>query len=191
VRLIVFDLGETLEHRGRLRAGARALLDALKASPDGEGHPPEMALLSDYGEAASPAESARLRKEYLAGLRSLGLARYFKPPDKRVTLSSDIGAFKPDKHLFRTATNKIKPGLPYHDVVFVTENAAHVRAARGLGMLAVQVSAPGQAGGEVDSLPELLPVLRRLLEFAPCTKTPAIRAARTESPAVPARGPAR
>ena len=181
MRLIIFDLGDTLEHRGRLRAGARPLLEAIKASRDGEGDPAELALLSDYGEAPSPAEAARLRKEYLASLRRLGLARYFTPPDRRVTLSTDVGAQKPDPRLFRAAIDKIKPGLPYHDVVFVTENAAHVRAARQLGMMAVQMSAPGQAGGEVTGLPELLPVLRRLLEFTPCAKTSALKAARTES----------
>jgi len=185
--MIIFDLGDTLEHRGRLRAGARALLDAIKASRDGEGDAAELALLSDYSEASSPADAPRLRKEYLAGLRRLGLARYFTPLDRRVTLSSDVGARKPDPRLFRAAIDKIEPGLPYHDVVFVTEDATQVRAARQLGMMAVQVSAPAQAGGEVSGLPELLPVLRRLLEFTPCSKPSALKAARTESVAQPSK----
>jgi hypothetical protein len=181
MRLILFDLGDTFERRGKPRAGAEALLGALNSLRDGEGNRPELALLSDYGVAASPADAARLRKEYLADLRRLGLARYFNPPDRRVTLSSDVGVFKPDPRLFRAAIDRIRPRLPYHSVVFVTENVVHVRAARELGMLAAQVKAPGQKGGEVDGLPELLPVLRRLLEFTPCAKTPAIKAARTKS----------
>lgn len=181
MRLILFDLGDTLERRGKPRAGADELLAALASSRDGEGHRPELALLSDYGEAASAAEAARLRKEYMADLRRLGLASHFRPPGKRVTLSSDVGVFKPDRRLFRAAIDKIEAGLPYHNVVFVTENAEHVRAARKLGMLAVQVGAPGQAGGEVDGLSDLLPVLRRLLEFTPCAKTSAVKATRTES----------
>ena len=181
MRLILFDLGDTLEARDRPREGSQALLSALQSARDGEGGPPEVALLSDYGMAASAPEAARLRSRYLAELHALGLARYFTPADRRVTLSSDVGAFKPDARLFRAAIDKIKRGLPYHRVVFVTENAAHVHAARELGMLAVLVSAPGQAGGEVDELAELLPVLQRLLEFTPCAKAPAIKAGRTKS----------
>jgi FMN phosphatase YigB (HAD superfamily) len=181
VRLILFDLGDTLEHRGRPRAGARELLTALQAARDGDGNTPDLALLSDYGLAASPAAAARLRREYLAELRALGLASYFKPHERHVTLSSDVGAEKPDPRLFRAAIDRVSPALPYHGVVFVTEAAAHVRAARELGMLAVQVSAPGKSGGEVDGLPALLPVLKRLLEFTPCAKTSAVRATRTGS----------
>ena len=181
MRLIVFDLGNTLERRGKPREGAKALLGTLASSRDGEGHLAELALVSDYGLAASASDAVRQRKEYLAELRGLGLARYFRPADRRVTLSSDVGVVKPDPRLFRAAVDKVERGLPYQHVIFVTENAAHVGAARELGMLAVQVSAPGQTGGEVDSLPELLPVLKRLLQFTPCAKTLAIRAARTGS----------
>jgi hypothetical protein len=181
VRLILFDLGDTLETRGKPRKGAQALLSALQAGRAGQGDRRELALLSDYGLAASAPEVARLRKEYLAELRALGLAGYFTPADRHITLSSDVGAFKPDARLFRAAVDKIQRGLPYHSVVFVTENATHVHAARELGMLAVQVSAPGQAGGEVKELSDLLPVLERLLEFTPCAKAPAVKAGRTKS----------
>ncbi len=181
MRLILFDLGDTLERRGRPRAGAQALLAALSSSRDGDGRAPQLALVSDYGLAASAAEAARLRREYLAELRRLGLARYFTPAERRVTLSSDVGAYKPDTRLFRAAIDKVKRGLPYESVVFVTENAAHVRAALELGMLAAQVSAPGQPAGGVEGLPALLPVLKRLLEFTPCAKTDAIKATRTSS----------
>lgn len=181
MRLILFDLGDTLEARGRPREGAAALLSALQSARDGEGNPLERALLSDYGLARSASEAARLRREYRAELRALGLDRYFRPAGRRITLSSDVGVYKPDARIFRAAIEKFERRLPYHSVVFVTENAAHVRAARELGMLAVQVSAPGQTGGEVDGLPELLPVLLRLLEFTPCAKSLAIKAGRTTS----------
>lgn len=167
MRLILFDLGDTLEAGGRPRDGADALLAALRKLRDGEGNRPERALLSDYDLAGSPAEAARLRKQYLSELRALGLERYFRPTARRVTLSTEVGVYKPDARLFRVALDKVEPGLPYDRVVFVTENASHVRAARALGMRAVQVSAPGQTGGEVDDLPGLLPVLRRLIESRP------------------------
>jgi hypothetical protein len=146
VRLTLFDLGNTLEAGGRPRDGAHTLLAALPTLRDGEGKRPEWALLSDYDLAASPAEPVRLRRQYLADLRALGLERYFRPTDRHVTLSTEVGVYKPDARLFHAALDKVKRGLPYDKVVFVTENASHVRAARTLGMLAVQVSAPRAAG---------------------------------------------
>ena len=101
MRVVLFDLGDTLERRGKARAGAKALLTALASSRDGEGAPLELALLSDFGLASSAAEAARLRNEYMDDLRRLGLAEHFKPASKRVTLSSDFGWVKPDARLFR------------------------------------------------------------------------------------------
>lgn len=181
MRALLFDLGDTLEHRGRPRPGAEALLLALRRVRDADGGVPLAALVSDYGLASSPAEAAALRRDYLRELRALGLGRFFQPFDERVTLSSDVGAYKPDPRLFRAALDKLQPYLSWHDAVFVTENAAHVRAARELGMLAVQVRAPGAKRGPGTALDELLPLLRRLLEFQPCAKAAPLRAARHAS----------
>jgi beta-phosphoglucomutase-like phosphatase (HAD superfamily) len=178
---LLFDVGGTLEHRGRPRAGAVALLSALRHVRDEGGEAPVLGLVSDYGLAATPAEAAALRREYLGELRALGLGRFFQPFDARVTLSSDVSALKPDPRVFRAALDKLRPGLSWHDAVFVTENAAHVRAARALGMLAVQVRAPGVKRGPGTPLEELLPLLRRLLEFQPCAKAAPLRAARHAS----------
>ena len=177
-RLLLFDLGDTLEHRGRGRAGAAELLRALRGAKDGEGRAPLFALLSDYGLAATAAEAAALRREYRGRLRATGLARFFEPFDERVTLSSDVGALKPDPRAFRAALDRARPGLAFHDAVFVSESAAHVRGARALGLLAVQVRAAGRRSGPGLPFDELLPVLRRLLEFAPCAKSAPVRLAR-------------
>ncbi len=183
MRLLLFDLGETLERRGRARAGAVELLTALRQARDGEGQPPLLALLSDFGLAATPAAAARLRRAYLHDLRAMGLARFFRPKGAHVTLSSDVGAFKPDPRLFRAAVERAGPGLGLHDAVFVTENAEHVRAARALGLLAVQVRAASAPRGPGLPFDELLPVLVRLLEFAPCSKAAPVRAQRYASQA--------
>ena len=178
MRIVLFDLGDTLERRGRPRAGAKELLAALATARDSEGERPELALVSDYGIAESPAAVKRMRREYVDDLRRLGLATYFTPASKRVTLSSDVGVMKPDPRIFRAAIDNLEAGLPFTRVVFITENAEHVRAARSIGMLALHVSAPGQHGGEVDGLSEVLPALRRLLAFSPAMEVPAFAAAR-------------
>lgn len=184
MRVLLFDLGDTLEHRGRPRAGARELLAAAQRLRDTDGEAPALALVSDYDLAATPGQAAALRRKYLGELRALGLARFFHPFDTRVTLSSDVGAFKPDPRLFRAALDKLRPGLSWHDAVLVTENAGHVRAARALGMQALQVRAAGVKRGAGLPLAELGPALRRLLEFQPCAKAAPLRMARHASVAV-------
>lgn len=181
MRLLLFDLGETLERRGRARPGAAELLRALGRVRDGDGEAPLLALVSDYGLASTPAEAAGLRRDYLRELRATGLARFFAPFDARVTLSSDVGALKPDARIFQAAVARAGPGLGLHDAVFVSENAAHVRAARALGLLAVQVRAASAPRGPGLPFDELLPVLTRLLEFAPCAKAAPLRAKRQAS----------
>jgi hypothetical protein len=76
---------------------------------------------------------------------------------------------------------KLNPGAHFHDVFFVTENAAHVKAARELGMMAVHFRGPGQAKGDVKALPELLPLIRQWIAFEPCGKRQAEAVGRTAS----------
>ena len=56
----------------------------------------------------------------------------------------------PDPAIFRAALDRLQPGFPFHQAVFVTERLEHVQAARALGMLAVHFKGPGQATGEVE-----------------------------------------
>jgi hypothetical protein len=59
--------------------------------------------------------------------------------------------------MFRAADAKAEPALALEDVLFITEYAEHVRAARLLGLQAVRVSTPGRTDGEVEDLRDLLP----------------------------------
>jgi hypothetical protein len=180
-RIVLFDLGGTLEAHGRARPGAAALLAHLRRARDGDGAAPLLALVSDFGLAASPADAARARREYRRELRATGLARFFEPFDRRVTLSSDVGALKPDARVFRAALERVSPGAHAHDAIFVSEHAGHVRAARTQGLPALQVRAAGRRSGRGLAFEALLPALLRLLEFAPCGKPEAVRRARHAS----------
>ena len=171
-RAVLFDLGNTLldEQTNRPLPGATELLDALGDVRDAEGLPVLSGLVSDWKMPRSPLEVEPLRQEYLQELAASGLDACFRPLETRVTLSTEVGVRKPDPAIFRAALDRLQPGLPFHQAVFVTERLEHVQAARALAMLAVHFKGPGQATGEVEQLPDLLELLKRIVTAAPPCK---------------------
>ena len=166
MRVVLFDRGDTLEHNGALLPGVIELLFAVQGMRDARRRPVESALVSDYYPAANAADIARLRAEYLESLGRLGIARFFEPYPRRVTLSSDSTDpefVKPSPRIFRAALDKLCPGLPFGCALFLTENGEHIRAARALGMTGVHFHGPGQTGGELGRLVDLIPILHRWL----------------------------
>jgi hypothetical protein len=161
-KLVLFDLGDTLETGGVLLPGARETLQAIATSGTGE-TAPVLCLVSDFLMPAEPEDVAGIRQQYYELLDGLGLRGFFEPVAERVTLSTEVGAFKPDPAMFRAAADKIDPGLDFGDILFITENPRHVLAARLLGLSAVHVRGPGQSAGDVESLPGLIPLVREFL----------------------------
>ncbi len=164
--MVLFDLGETLESDGVLRAGALEVLQEL-ADLRRDGRPAAvLGLLSDTRTPAGPDDLAAIVAEYRALLDELGIRRFFQPFSRRVTLSAQVGVGKPAAAAFRAAVARADPTLGFADVVFVTENPDHVRAARVLGMTAVHVRPAGSPGAGGAELPAVLPVVRDLLAAA-------------------------
>jgi hypothetical protein len=182
MRLVLFDLGDTLERAGTLRSGARATIEAIRRLRDDRGEPVVVALLSDFDMPETPAELPAIRRRYYAVLGRLRLRALFEPLAQRVTLSSEVGVYKPAARLFRAAADKVAPGLPFHDVMFITESADHVAEARRLGMRAVQVAA-GRARGEVQRLTDLVPLAEAFARFRSCAKHPGEAVGRAPSQA--------
>lgn len=180
-RPIFFDLGDTLEAGGALRPGALETLIALSSLVDGGGERVPLALISNYTMPGDPSEIPAIRAEYERIIDDLGLRRFFEPLAERVTLSTEVGAPKPDPRIFRAAIDKIEPGLGLHHAIFITEHAGHVEAARRLGISALHLRAPGGEKGDVDDLPGLVPVVRRLVAYDPCGKHGAQAMGRTVS----------
>jgi FMN phosphatase YigB (HAD superfamily) len=165
--MILFDLGNTLEdqERGELLPGASETLEAIQAMRDAKGNAPVLALVSDFGNIpATPEQIQTSQREYVAILRDLGILRYFEPVAQRVTLSSEVGATKPSKKIFRAAIDKIGGGLLFQDVMFITERKSHVRAARRLKMKAIHFKGPGETSGDVNLLLDLIPLIRDFSE---------------------------
>jgi len=162
LRLILFDLGDTLASGDQLLPGAMVTLRGIHRLGNGL----HLALLSDVETPTMPGDEARIRREYEALLGRLGIRSFFEPTDRWVTLSSEVGARKPDPATFRTAIRKAGDDVTFDDVLFITENADHIRRARELGMRAVRVPVPGSPTGDadVDDLPELIGLVERFLD---------------------------
>ncbi|HET6640440.1 MAG TPA: hypothetical protein VFG77_02415 [Nitrososphaeraceae archaeon] len=151
MKVILFDLGNTLEHtlsgRDTIMPGALELLSELAVIKDKSGTPPVLALVSDY---------QGLSKEYYHLIDGLGFDKFFKPFEQKITLSNEVGFSKPDSRIFRAAIDKIETDLPYHNVVFVTENKDHITEARKLGMMAIRFKVINEFGEGVENLPEMI-----------------------------------
>jgi FMN phosphatase YigB (HAD superfamily) len=164
MKLILFDLGRTLEDGDVLRPGALETLKAIESLRAGDRPAAQLGLVSDFDMTTDPAEVPIIQRRYFQLLDRLGIRSFFEPVEARVTLSTEVGVRKPDPAIFRTAVHKAHPGLGFDDVLFVTENLDHVLAARRLGIAAAHLRAPGHPHGEVDALPELVPIVRAFVE---------------------------
>jgi FMN phosphatase YigB (HAD superfamily) len=166
MKVVLFDLGNTLEDQQRdvLLPGARKTLTAIQAMRDPKNIPPVLALISDFDMPSSPDEIPAIRERYVAILNHLGIRAFFEPILKRVTLSTEVGVFKPDKKIFKAAISKIDRRLTFKDVLFITENLGHVQKARLLEMKAIHFKGPGQTTGEVSKLVDLIPLIERFVQ---------------------------
>ncbi|MGH3565050.1 MAG: M20/M25/M40 family metallo-hydrolase [Pseudonocardia sp.] len=160
MKLVLFDLGNTLESGDVLLPGALETLDAVVAMRDGAAPAALLGLVSDFTMASEPSEIPGIQQQYYVILDLLGIRGFVEPVEERVTLSTEVGVFKPDEAVFRAAVAKVSPGLTFADTMFITENRSHVLAARHLGLTAVHVRGPGQPTGDVEKLTDLIPIIR-------------------------------
>jgi FMN phosphatase YigB (HAD superfamily) len=163
MKVVLFDLGKTLEDRDVLLPGARETLQAIQAMRDSDGEAAILALVSDFYMPDNPEQIPLIQQRYYELLDKLGIRSFFEPVADKVTLSTEVGVSKPDEKIFRAVIEKIDEGLGFRDVLFVTENQEHVLEARLLGIRGVHFKGPGQNSGEVDRLVELVPLIRKFL----------------------------
>ena len=163
MKVVLFDLGKTLEDRDVLLPGARETLQAIQAMQDSGGKAAVLALVSDFDMPDSPEHIPAIRQRYYEILDGLGIRSFFEPVAERVTLSSEVGVYKPAQKIFRAVIEKIDEDLGFRDVVFITENRGHVIGARRLGMRAIHFKGPGQNTGDVGRLVDLIPLVRKFL----------------------------
>lgn len=153
IKVLMFDLGDTLVDSARRPfAHVPAALSAIAQLKTAAGRPLRSCLVSDVTLAAAPgarAKTAALFAEYLALLDATGLRPFFEPAAKRITLSTHAGAMKPARAVFEKALKRLGVAATLDECLLVTENAAHVRAARSsLHMAALRFRPPGASVGD-------------------------------------------
>ena len=163
MKIVLFDLGNTLEKQGGLATGAIETLQAIQKLRGADGQAPALALVSDFTMPNTPDQIPAIREQYFAILDQLGIRQFFEPISDRVTLSTDVGVTKPDKRIFKAAIKKINPRLRFQDTIFITEEPVHIAAARRLGMKAVHFKGPGQTRGDIDRLADLVPIIKKFV----------------------------
>ena len=133
-KVILFDLGDTLEHNGNLREEALETLQKITDMKDINNKSPLLGLASDNEFPNTTALQAR--EKYYSILRDLEIVEFFIPLDTNVTLSKDVG-FTKDQRLplfMNTAKNKIGNNISFNDLIFITENKNHIDSANLLGI---------------------------------------------------------
>jgi FMN phosphatase YigB (HAD superfamily) len=135
VKVVLFDLGDTLEHNDIIRQDTIETLEKIKNM---ENHP-ILGLASDYGLPNNwgplPLEEQikRSRQQYFNEIEQLGIRQYFEP--QNVILSTDVGNTKDQdiEKFFQKAVEKIG-NTSFNQIIFITENCKHIDSANSLGI---------------------------------------------------------
>src|SRR5262245_14997981 len=141
VRVVMFDLGLTLiDENRRPFPFVEQALASIQGFVAG-GRPVKTCLVSDFTMPAAPPTPAKIKALFQESLHlpePAGLRPFFEPVQKRTTPSAHAGALKPDAKVFKKALQRLGSTAPLSACLFITENAAHVDAARHqLGMRAL------------------------------------------------------
>ena len=140
VKVVLFDLGDTLADGARPFPYVPQALSAIRRFTTASGAPLDTALVSDFTMPAAPAPArvAAIFADYLNELDRLGLRGFFEPVERHVTLSTHAGVTKPDRHVYEVALSRLRSDARLADCLSVTENAGHIAACRDLGMQTLQ-----------------------------------------------------
>jgi hypothetical protein len=151
IRVLIFDLGDTLVRGGSLFPHVPEALEAVSRFETGAGDALELCLVSDFDMPASPSTPKKIKvvfDKYISILDELDLKRYFEPVERRVTLSTHAGVFKPDKRIFEKAIERLGIDARLSECLFITENKEHVAACRKLKMTALRFNPSGPEEGD-------------------------------------------
>jgi len=135
IRLLLLDLGETLIHDGVPFPQVPEALAALSRFRTADGQRLAMGLVSDFGEPSTSEEVVvEKERQFAQILRDANLDPFFMPFETHVTISARASAFKPDQRVFETAARRSGLDATLAECLFITENPAHLAAARDFPM---------------------------------------------------------
>lgn len=134
-RVVLFDLGDTLEHNGDLREDALETLEGIKNMEN----PPILGLASDFGLPHPPPppieeQIITSQKNYFNILSDLQIDRFFKPLEQNVTLSTKVGNTKDEdiQKFFETVIKK--SNTSFNEIISITKKFSHINTANSLGL---------------------------------------------------------
>jgi FMN phosphatase YigB (HAD superfamily) len=137
-KVVLFDLGDTLEHNGNIRQDTLETLERIKNMDN----PPILGLASDYGLpnnwGSFPLEEQirRSKQHYFNEIERLGIRQYFEPVEQNIILSTEVGKTKDQdiEKFFQKAIDKIGNNTSFNQIIFITENCKHIDSANSLGI---------------------------------------------------------
>jgi hypothetical protein len=134
MKVVLFDLGQTLENNGTLRDDAIETLEYIKSLKDTNDQPPILGLASDNEFPNTTPDEAR-DKYYSLLTDDYKIVDYFKPLDRNVTLSKDVGVTKDEDlpRFMRKAKDKIV-NTSFNELIFITEKKEHIDKANAIGI---------------------------------------------------------
>jgi FMN phosphatase YigB (HAD superfamily) len=135
MKIVLFDLGKTLEHNGELREDAIETLEQIKELEDINNQSLILGLASDFFPASNEEELKQRKHEYYSILDQLQIKSFFEPIDKNITLSSEVGETKSEnpRKFYQTVIDKIG-NTSFNELIFITEFKPHIDSANTLGM---------------------------------------------------------
>ncbi len=168
IRVVMFDLGLTLiDAHDKPFAHVAEALATIKDLKAADGKRLRICLVSDFTMAEPPNAAQKVRTlftEYLARLAPSGLRPFFEPVQRCITLSTQAGALKPERVVFETALRRLQVKATLAECLFITENAAHVKAARSvLHMKALQFGPAGAPGVDFSDWSQAPALIAHLL----------------------------
>lgn len=138
----MLDLGGTLlDANNKVLPFVPAALKAIKGIKTEAGDPLAICLVSDFLMPTPQKSEAVIFQEYVSLLRDLNLLKFFKPVARHITLSTHAGVNKPDRKIFELAITRLGLTAQLGECLFITENNAHIVAARNLGMKTLRFNA--------------------------------------------------
>jgi hypothetical protein len=157
IRVLIFDLGDTLVRGESLFPYAHEALEVISRFETAGGDPLDLCLVSDFDMPTPPSTPQKVESifdKYISLLDGLDLKGFFEPVNRRVTLSAHAGVFKPDRRIFEKAVERLGNNARLNECLFITENKDHIAACRKLGMTALRFNPAGPEEGDFQDWSE-------------------------------------